>query len=177
MVTVYYCAFLPNWPEGRNALKQKTISILIQSSETISPNAEAITASTVNVGYYRTGSSPLKPLLELHYDYESNPQDGHPLFHAQYGRTDWPEKPLQDFEITLDQASIPKLLGRARIPTPHMGLAATLLSIAADHFEPPFFDSFLSEYTQFADFFRPNINHHLTSSPNNCPLLHHWYEQ
>lgn len=135
--------YFQGWPY-RAAQTNKIVDILLRSSEKYSSSTNEMTKSTVQVVYLNGKNA--RHLLALHYDFDSQPQPAHPIFHAQMGSTNFSTEELKSvgFQKSLEKSATP-LYGGVRIPTPCMNLGAALLMLAADHLPASEFKNFLAD--------------------------------
>jgi hypothetical protein len=128
--------YLQGWPENSASIKKK-IDILVDGFELIE-SGSVIVRSNVAVNYFDTGQklskNVLKPLQSIHYDY-SEPQVGHPHFHAQLSEGLIKEKDKSEAfkRYRLDPPNLDDRLKGMRIPTSHVSLISVLVGLIADH--------------------------------------------
>ncbi|TMJ04321.1 MAG: hypothetical protein E6G97_07400 [Alphaproteobacteria bacterium] len=137
--------FFPEWRYKKTSPKER-IQILVQSRERYSRAENRISRSNVQVLYLRPpANESAQSLLALHYDYETPPLSGHPIFHAQFGMGDFPPQDLHavGFRSTIKTPPKETLYSSVRIPTACMNFVSVLLGLAADHLEEPIFDQIL----------------------------------
>ena len=126
---------------------EKTIDVLINSSEEIYGETLHVERSRVHVSYFdvknRGGGNSKKdelavPIESIHYDFDIKQDKAHPLFHAQYC-LNIIEKEIRDKSSSFKKYNVqPESLGDDRIqhlkiPTAHMSLFSVLICICADH--------------------------------------------
>lgn len=135
--------YLKEWPYSSGSRKQtKKLDILLRSTEVYERDTLSLLRSTIQVMYYNTSTPQAVPNLGIHYDYEYNMGTAHPIFHAQFGASNFSVEELASvkFERQIQEW---KDLVRVRIPTVHIGFPAAILSLFADHLPHERFDSFL----------------------------------
>lgn len=159
--------------------RHKTISILIRAKEHYAKKSASMTKSTVQVMYLEIQGNEATPLLAVHYDFETPPQDAHPIFHAQLGTSNFSDEELKELNFNVKiQPTKANLYSNVRIPTPCMNLSSVLLGLAADHLEPVFYGKVLKAIAGCE----------LVSWPSECSALqasldsskrylhsYHWY--
>ena len=138
--------YLKDWPYKANSKHDKSVDILVQSTETFSCDLNVMTHSTVQATYFRTKDNAATPISAIHYDFRTPVDRAHPVFHAQFGVTKFdPEKiKAVGFRKQIQEVENPHY-GNLKIPTPYMNFASVLLGVAADHLPHNFFDKFLVE--------------------------------
>ncbi len=131
---------LPGWPYKAVSDRRK-VDIAVCISETFGTDSQTIVKATSKVGYFRKvemgRDAAIRPLLELHYDFETPIQEAHPVFHVHIDSTQWPVDRLRDLGLSgqIERGGT-EFYPNARIPTPFMGFAPVLVALAADHLEP-----------------------------------------
>jgi hypothetical protein len=131
--------FLKSWP-FKSVSNRKVVDIAVRVRETFSADLTKIVGATTQVAYFvrDANKDDCKPLLELHYDFETPVKEAHPIFHAQLGATDWELKNLQRMGLPgqIQRGSGTRDYANARIPTTFMGFGPILVMLAADHLKP-----------------------------------------
>jgi len=166
------------WPSKSTSGKKK-VDILVQADERFNGATGKIEKSTTRVGYFEQTTDGARPLLQLHYDFETPVPAAHPVFHAQLGASTWPTQTLAELGFrTPILVGADSLFGHHRIPTPFMGFGAALLAIAADHLEHDLYFGFLTAMrTNDCVLWSPACDGFLKSwtKHGGFPHSHHWY--
>ncbi len=143
-VSVVGTYYLKEWPCNSGSKKQtKKLDILLRSTEVYEVDSLVLVSSTIQVMYFNSSSRDSVPTLGLHYDYEHGIGEAHPIFHAQFGSTDFTSEELDQVKYRKIPIQPWKDMVRVRIPTVHMGFPAAVLSLFADHLPHSSFQGFL----------------------------------
>ena len=146
---------LANWPfKGASKKVNGNLTVLMQTKEVYEDNF-LLMKSNVSVLYFKPSKKelPARPHTAIHYDYEYQMEEAHPIFHAQFGAREIPAAELAAVNFTreLDLSTFDPIRS-IRIPTVHVGLPAALLAVAADHLNRETYQGFL-EFTSKSVFF------------------------
>lgn len=182
-IVVEALLFLREWPY-KSVSQKRNVDIAVAVSEVHSNAADQVLRSVVRVGYFEPGGArdPGRALLELHYDYEFPCPEAHPVFHAQLGAYKWPQKQLRELGLVteVNNSGVSDYYKNARIPTPHMGYAPVLVSLAADHLDHKGFRDVVAGVQRRPSLCaRSPVCDHLTTAivANKVPAAHEWYER
>jgi hypothetical protein len=136
--------YLKDWPYSATSKKPtKNIDILVKSQELYQANSLQLVQSVVQVMYFSAHSEQADPSLGLHYDYEHSAGAAHPIFHAQFGNSNFSAEELA--AVDFNRLVLPwKDLVRVRIPTVHIGFPGAILGLFADHLPHEAFAGFLT---------------------------------
>ncbi len=137
---------LPSWPY-RSSQSSDKVDILVRTAERVDCSRSAVVKSSVGVLYLEPSTGhTTRPLLGLHYDFSEDEGGSHPVFHAQLGNISFTQRECEamGYRKHIDPPIMP-MYGKARIPTPHIGLCSILLCLAADHLDPSQYVSFLDD--------------------------------
>lgn len=137
---------LANWPfKGASKKVNGNLTVLLQAKE-VYENDFSLVKSNVNILYFKPAKKGMaaQPHTAIHYDYEFQMEEAHPIFHAQFGARAIPVAELEavNFLRPLDLSSFEPIRS-IRIPTVHVGLPAALLAVAADHLNRETYQGFL----------------------------------
>lgn len=146
---------LANWPfKGASKKVNGNLTVLMQTKEVYEDNF-LLVKSNVNILYFKPSKKelPARPHTAIHYDYEFQMEEAHPIFHAQFGAREISAADLAavNFSRVLDLSAFDPIRS-IRIPTVHVGLPAALLAVAADHLNRETYQGFL-EFTSKNTFF------------------------
>ena len=184
-VTATAVVFLPAWPYKAVSGK-RSVDIAVNVSEIFSDDLTTVTRATTNVGYFLRdiGADPptSRPILEMHYDFETPAREAHPLFHAQIGSNNWDAEKLKKLGMiaSIERDASEKHYANARIPTAYVGFATILVALAADHLKPRSFRKMMEAARQVD---AGNLNPAYTVLLDNLvpngsvPHAHHWYDE
>ncbi|NWB88413.1 hypothetical protein [Pseudomonas gingeri] len=154
-VSVAGTYYLKEWPCNSGSTKQtKKLDILLKSKEIYEVDSLVLRQSVVQVMYFNSAEKEANPTLGLHYDYEYGAGQAHPIFHAQFGSTDFTSAELKQVKFRKAPIQPWKDMVRVRIPTVHMGFPAAVLSLFADHLPHSSFQCFLkwaNKHVLFSD--------------------------
>ncbi len=174
--------YLKGWKWKANSNKrEQTIEILLRINERLDTESGCVAECSTQLGYYiREDDGDLRPLMEIHYDFERTTSSAHPVFHAQLGRTTWDEKDKQDVDFT-GQIQKRDWYKNARIPTAYMGFTGALLALTADHLKAEHYNLFLNAVRRSScakDWGPscPRLSSGLTAS-GATPQAFHWYDE
>lgn len=167
--------------QNDGAAKNSLVDIIAGGYDRYDCSAGVLSQSTVKVKYLQAKGSAANrvPLLQLHYDFQTGQGPRHPIFHAQFSRVKFDPEHLKRLRIPADSVSEMKVNYPAvRIPTPRVGLAGLLISLAADHWPDELFEAFLTDIRKLDLISWPAECDQLQRSFNSRPGFvhtHHWY--
>ncbi len=144
-----------NWPYRVNNHSHH-IDIVLQSVERFKIENGKIktTKSNVRLKYYQLNGadkSEATPLFDVHFDYEEDVKQGHPVYHAQFGKVDFDFQRLKNLKHDSKYFLKPKDIsdfGAIRIPTPYMNVISVFLLIASGHLSNDRFLGFRKSVTE-----------------------------
>lgn len=122
------------WVKGwrHRRLGRRRLDVGIVALERLETKSWELVKSTVRVNYMIVSDGHARLVQSLHYDFEKDGQECHPLFHAQLSHE---LVDLQDvgFNLDMDPLDDGNLCWvTTRIPTPDMTLASVLYCLVAD---------------------------------------------
>jgi len=131
---------LPQWPassrRGDSQPKLRELDILVRARERFTLSTpHRILGSNIKVTYWKIDAERkiAEVLSTVHYDYDNEPHQGHPIYHSQCSKD-----PVSDGRMPASwQYTRSTPTGTwcfpFRVPTPHMCLCSVLIGLVADH--------------------------------------------
>lgn len=96
--------FLPQWPFKAVSAKRQ-VDVVVRVLEALSDDCKKILTATTNLGYYSRVDDSLSPRLTVHYDFEHDVREAHPVFHLQVGTPRWSANQLANLGLRVDRES------------------------------------------------------------------------
>jgi hypothetical protein len=124
--------YFREWPYRPTSKRSERIDILAEIIETVRLTDARCTHTTLRLNYFSCDGDTRIASDAIHYDFDSDVQNQHPVCHAQ-GVNQILEKRPEEFPAAVDISPIARRHQTIRIPSAFVNFAGLFAKLTADH--------------------------------------------